>query len=457
MPSLSGGQKLPILAKAYIAAIILGGMEVAALYALHPGVGWPDPSMGGLELAIVAVLFLVGSFLAETYPIRLHTNRFFDDGGEELVVSSSLYIASLLLFGPAFTLVIAALAVLLADLRLGKALYKAGFNAAQNVITVGVSGFILVFIGTNPYSFQHYINSPQGVLILFGTCLAFFMLNSSLVAGVVSIIDGVRFMDVWRDSNRHMLPQYAGMLNVGIVAAVLWTVTPVALVLLLLPIMIVHLAFDSSARLRSETTKALVAIAGMVDSRDSYTYQHSQEVARYATQIATKLGLPFEQVEMINLAAQLHDIGKIGTPDGILQKPGRLEGSEVKVMQEHPSAGAQVLKYFSLFRRGVDLVLYHQEHYDGSGYPKGLSREQVPLGARIIHVADAYQAMTSDRVYRRAMDVNVAVARLLVDSGRQFDPTVVKAFIEVLRETDVRLDHATFERAVSQLLLARIS
>lgn len=152
---------------------------------------------------------------------------------------------------------------------------------------------------------------------------------------------------------------------------------------------------------------------------------------------------------MINLSALLHDIGKIGTPDEVLHKPAALTDDERAVMQLHPAEGAKVLRYFSLFRPGADLVLYHQEHFDGSGYPKGLAGEQIPLGARIIHVADAYQAMTSDRVYRKGMEPTKVVGLLIADAGKQFDPRIVTALVETLADSGVPLDSGLLRKGVS--------
>lgn len=247
-------------------------------------------------------------------------------------------------------------------------------------------------------------------------------------------------MDLWLQNSREILVPYAGMLNVGIVAAMMWTISPFALILLVLPLMVLQFAFRLTDQLKHETLKALIGVAEMVDARDSYAYRHSMEVARYSNLIATKLGLPLEEIEMINLAGMLHDIGKIGTPDKVLHKPGALDSDERGIMELHPSEGAKVLQYFSLFRPGADLVRYHQEHFDGSGYPKGLKGDEIPLGARIIHVADAYQAMTSDRVYRKALPVQEAIRRLRADAGKHFDPAIVDAMLDVLREQGVLPD-----------------
>jgi energy-coupling factor transport system substrate-specific component len=227
------------------------------------------------------------------------------------------------------------------------------------------------------------------------------------------------------------------MLNVGVMAAVLWATSPVAVVLLALPMMLLRVALQLVTQLKDETLKALIGVAEMVDARDSYAYRHSMEVARISNQIATRLGLSLEEVDLINLAGMLHDIGKIGTPDRVLHKPSRLDDDERAVMELHPTEGAKVLQYFSLFRQGADLVLYHQEHFDGTGYPRGLSGESIPVGARIIHVADAYQAMTSDRVYRKALPVEEALRRLRADSGKQFDPEIVEALFDVLAEQGI--------------------
>lgn len=436
----STARKLPVIAKVYIAAVILDGLILAGSYALSPGTGWPSPGTGSLEIAVAAILFTAAAFLSELYPVPVPTSNLFDDSKDALVMSSAIYIGSLLLYGPAFTMVIGAAANLLSDFSRGKPLYKGAFNAAQNVVALGISGLFLRHTGHGSYYLGDLVTSPQGFLSLLATIATYFLLNTSLVAAVIAMVDGTSFIDVWRQFGRQMLLEYVGMLNIGLVGALLWTVTPLGLVLLVLPLLVVYQASKTTSQLKSETTRALIAVADMVDSRDSYAYRHSMEVARYSAQIATKMGLPLDEVEMIKLAAQLHDIGKIGTPDDILHKPGALNPEEMAVMQKHPAEGAKVLQYFSLFRPGAELVLYHQEHYDGTGYPAGLAARQIPLGARIIHVADAYQAMTSDRVYRRAMDVNVAVRRLLAGTGRQFDPAVVKALMAVLQESGVPFD-----------------
>jgi putative nucleotidyltransferase with HDIG domain len=166
--------------------------------------------------------------------------------------------------------------------------------------------------------------------------------------------------------------------------------------------------------------------------RDTGTARHSQTVARYATDIATELGLLPKSVERIKLAGVLHDIGKIGVADSILRKPGPLTEDEYHEMQKHSELGARILAGANL----EDIsgwVWAHHEQPDGNGYPQGLADDDIPLEAKILAVADAYEAMTSDRVYRMAMPAADAEAELRRCSGTQFDPLVVDALLATLR------------------------
>ena len=178
---------------------------------------------------------------------------------------------------------------------------------------------------------------------------------------------------------------------------------------------------DRAARFR-----AAASLARAVDARDAYTGSHSERVADLAARIARRLGADAEQVELTRLAASLHDLGKLAIPEEILRKPGPLTDTERLVLERHPQIGHRMLESL-----GVDpvaeWVLHHHERWDGSGYPDGVGGDQIPLGARIIFVADAYDAMTSDRVYRGRLSDDEAIAELGRCSGTQFDPGVVAA------------------------------
>jgi diguanylate cyclase (GGDEF)-like protein/putative nucleotidyltransferase with HDIG domain len=183
---------------------------------------------------------------------------------------------------------------------------------------------------------------------------------------------------------------------------------------------------DRAARFR-----AAASLARAVDARDVYTGSHSQRVAELAAGTARRLGLPDEEVELTRLAASLHDLGKLAIPEEILRKPGPLTEPERIVLERHPQIGFRMLESLEV-DPVADWVLHHHERWDGSGYPDGFAGERIPLGARIIFVADAYDAMISERVYRRRVSPEEAIAELDRCAGTQFDPQVVSALAEEL-------------------------
>jgi putative nucleotidyltransferase with HDIG domain len=181
--------------------------------------------------------------------------------------------------------------------------------------------------------------------------------------------------------------------------------------------------------------RTIKALAIAVDAKDKYTYSHSEDVQLYSQEIAAEMGLDEKQVGIIRDAGLLHDIGKIGIPGYILNKPGPLTPEEFNgIMKNHSLLGANILKDVPFLLELHKLVLHHHEHYDGGGYPDGLKGEEIPIGARVIHLADAFEAMTADRSYRASLGVDEAVKRIKEGCGKQFDPKVVEAFMRVAKK-----------------------
>jgi putative nucleotidyltransferase with HDIG domain len=178
------------------------------------------------------------------------------------------------------------------------------------------------------------------------------------------------------------------------------------------------------------------AIISTLEEKDSYTHGHSIRVAEYAVLIAEELKLSDVEVREVELSALFHDIGKIGIPDNVLLKPARLSRAEFEIMKSHPSRSSRILEKISSLRNLIPGIKYHHERFDGLGYPEGLRGDQIPLYARIILIADTYDAMTSTRPYRLALDREVAFAELRSCSGSQFDPVLVDAFVRAMRKQD---------------------
>jgi len=185
--------------------------------------------------------------------------------------------------------------------------------------------------------------------------------------------------------------------------------------------------------LRTTYMRTIRVLAQAIDARDHYTHSHSENVSRYAVVIANQLKLPSKEVELIRQACELHDLGKIGIEDSILLKTSALTPLEWEQIKRHPTIGAQILEPLTFLNGVVDLVRQHHEHFDGSGYPEGRKGEDILFGARVIHVADAYEAMRTARSYRKTpLTKEEAVQEIKRNNGTQFDPKVVEAFLEVV-------------------------
>lgn len=187
-------------------------------------------------------------------------------------------------------------------------------------------------------------------------------------------------------------------------------------------------------KIRTSLLNSITALAYALEAKDKYTGGHSQSVAKIAAAIAEEMDLPRDSVDKIKLAGQLHDIGKIGVMESILNKPSRLTDEEFQRMQKHPEIGEHILAPITDDKELLMLVRGHHERFDGSGYPDHLTNTDIPLGARILAIADSYEAMTSERPYRKALDVSTALSELERSCGTQFD---IEAFAAFLRSRKV--------------------
>jgi HD-GYP domain-containing protein (c-di-GMP phosphodiesterase class II) len=198
------------------------------------------------------------------------------------------------------------------------------------------------------------------------------------------------------------------------------------------------------ARLRRDLQRVVRALSGALEAKDAYTEGHLRRVTGYAVEVGRRLGLEERQLELLQIASTLHDVGKIGIAESILNKPGPLAGDEWAAMRRHPEIGARLLSSIDGLQAAAPLVLHHQERWDGRtdgefpGYPAGLAGEAIPLGARIIAVVDCFDALTTDRPYRRALGDEEAREVLRAERGRQFDPRVVNTFLAILDEAPWR-------------------
>ena len=277
-------------------------------------------------------------------------------------------------------------------------------------------------------------NDPWAVfaqILIVGA--AFALTNNFLSVLTASIRTKSPFAKVWATSIRQVVVGLVAQVPMGWLMAQIavgvgyWATIPFAV-----PLLLARYSFTRYTETRDLFFGSVSALSQAIDAKDGFTRGHADRVSRIAGAISRDMGLSEAEIEKIELAGLLHDIGKIGVEDRILMKPMRLDADEQELMRRHPQYGASILEPSAALRPLVPFVLHHHENFDGSGYPDGLRGEQIPLGSRIIIVADAYEAMTSDRIYRKSIGHERAVEQLNKYKGSQFDPRIVRALEALL-------------------------
>lgn len=265
--------------------------------------------------------------------------------------------------------------------------------------------------------------------------LAFSSVNTGLAVVGASLRTGQPLRRVWTLGAWNVMTSLMAQVPLGwLMAEVAVKVGLWAAFLVMIPLQLARYSLTKYTEIRDLFFGSVSALSQAIDAKDGFTRGHADRVSRIAGAIAREMGVNEKEIEQIELAGMLHDIGKIGVEDRILMKPARLDEEERESMQRHPIYGASILEPSAALRPLVPIVLHHHENYDGSGYPEGRKGEDIPIGSRIIIVADAYEAMTSDRVYRKAIGHERAMEQLNKYKGIQFDPKVVRALEQLLRK-----------------------
>jgi len=346
-------------------------------------------------------------------------------------LSLTVGFAAAILFGPAFAGVVAIGGVVISDLLISRRNWtRVVFNASQLTLSAGAAAIVYTQLAVVVPG--RTVDLSRDALAIAVAAVVFLLVNDTLVTVVISL-SGRSFLHEWAASFREMGILYISMAPLGALLAFAYQDSRWNVLYFPFLILVIYNGFKLYANLQSETDHALVLLADTVDKRDEYTYAHSQRVAEYAGEIARSLDLPRKEIDLIVSAARVHDLGKIATDNRILYKQASLTEEERKAIIAHPADGSELAGQFSMYRKGCAYIRHHHERWDGRGYPDGLAGTHIPYGARIITVADAYDAMTSDRPYRAALSPEIALAELRRGAGRQFDPDLVEAFIACYR------------------------
>jgi hypothetical protein len=411
---------LPSAARIYLGGLALAASTFATISAVVVDVNLTE------TMLVTAVVLGLFSLLLEfiDFPLMINGDTSF---------STVAYMAMIFMLPFPVPMVVGVLVVIASDIHGRSPLSATIFNASNFALTFGLSSLIwYAYHGPEPLGEMPFSFLSLAVILLV---IAVFYLVNVLLTNLIIAIAGHRSVKyIWLTNDLDFLLPYICLEVVGILMALVWETAPTLLPLLVIPAVTTFIAFEMIHRLQSQTKEAMIAMADAIDRRDPYTADHSRRVAELAIRIADVHGMNERDLERLRLASRMHDIGKIGIGNDLLHKPGKLTDEEWKIMRDHPVIGEQLLKPYRQFRHETRLVRSHHERWDGKGYPDGLRGAEIPLGARMIAVADTFDAMTTSRPYRPALSKQIAIDEIRNGALTQFDPQVVASFLQVMEE-----------------------
>jgi len=371
----------------------------------------------------VLIFFLTISAFAEYIYVELPT-------GSGISIGFPVDFVLILVYGPALAMLITSFSALISETVERKiSWYKIIFNAAQQALSAGIAGLLYQYSG-GIIGFQNFFK------FIFPAALCAFIypiINLILVNIFISLEKRIKITTVWRINFKDILPSYLAEAPMGFLMAIVYVdVGVVGILLFFLPLLLARRSFELYTKMRKVYLDTIRALAAAIDAKDPYTKGHSERVAETSVALAQELNLPGREIENIEYTALLHDIGKIGIADNILGKNSSLTDKEFDKIKEHTVMGAKIIEPVDFLKNSYEAIYHHHEKYNGAGYPDGLKEKDIPLSARIIAVADAYDAMGSDRPYRKKLSKDKILNELKDQSGKQFDPEIVKALLSVL-------------------------
>jgi hypothetical protein len=366
---------------------------------------------------LVAGLVLVLMVLADAKPISLPSGGY--------ATASGLFdLPSLVVLGPVYTAWLSLISTVVNEgLIQRRPPIKVIHNLAIFTITFFSAAWGFDLAGGRVGSLAF----PRDLPALLACGATYFVANSVLVSTVIGLTSGPSPWRVWQSNFLRGILHHLSFIALGsLVVVVYFYVGPWALVLFGIPFLVARHSFGLYMEIKSDLKEFVRALTEVLDEIDPYTRHHSVRVSQYAVRLARGLKLAEREVEEVEYAALVHDLGKIGPQhQHILQKAGTLSQEEQRTLRAHPGAGADIVARVRALKGAAEIVRSHHERPDGLGYPYGLKSADVPIGARILNVADAFDAMTSDRPYRRALTLDAALVELKRGAGTQFDAEVV--------------------------------
>ena len=373
----------------------------------------------------VFIFFLAISTFAEFIPVDLPVSG-------AVSIGFPIDFVLILVYGPALAMLITALGALIGEIieKERRSWYKIIFNASQFALSAGLAGIAYQKLG----GVVGAVNLANYIIPAIICALTYYFINSSLFVMVIHLAEGISLWSIWKTKLKGIITTYIALAPIGFIMAMVYVTIGIwGIILFFFPLILARRSFELYTKMRKVYLDTIRALAAAIDAKDPYTKGHSERVAEISVALAQELNLSDRDIENIEYTALLHDIGKIGIEDRILGKNSSLTNEEFDKIKEHTIMGAKIIEPVDFLKNSYKAIYHHHERYDGDGYPDGIKEKDIPILARIIAVADAYDAMGSDRPYRKKLSKDKILKELRDQSGKQFDPEVVKAFISVLK------------------------
>lgn len=438
---------LPERAKRLIIAVWLAALVSVLFVLAYPPAGYMAP---GWEIGL---LCLIGGLMGGK-KIRLVPNTKDPETGS-MSLGFAVTFIGLLMGGPLAGMIVSLVTSLGSGLLPRRQPWvQLGFNACLGVVEAACGGLVLTYLLATP------VEPPVLRLMcaVAGATAVVFFINTGAVADIVARVSNRRGFEVWKEDFVWTAPSFFAGSAASTLAFVLMGENLGTILMFTAPVVYFTFATyalynkraqenqqhvqeiqENQAKLADLYLATIRSLALAIDAKDEYTSQHIVRVQHFAVAIAQQMQLPASDFEAVRTGALLHDIGKLGIPDTVLLKPGRLTDEEFAVIKRHPDIGAQILGPVQFPWPVLEVVRHHHERWDGSGYPCGLSGREIPITARILSVADVYDALTSDRSYRKAWSHEAAMEHIRKSAGKDFDPVVVEAFSAVVDQARTAL------------------
>jgi uncharacterized domain HDIG len=384
-----------------------------------------NPSYNSIEVIIV---FSVLAVVAESLQVEIN----------HISVSTGfiITIAVVLLFGPKVSIIVVSAGALLRVSKsnnkivhiLNTPIYMTLFNISNFIISTLLSSKVYEILGGQYYNIKGITFLPVAAF-----ACSFLLTNFLIIYYLVHTYTSKNFFALLSENISMGLLNIIAMVPLGIMIAVAYLQNQyLGIIITFGPILLARYSIMLYINMKKSYVDTVNALSLAIEAKDQYTEGHSSRVVYYAEKIGREMRFSENHIDNLKIASILHDIGKIGIPEAILNKPGRLTDEEYAVIKSHPSIGANIIKDIDALKGISDVIKHHHERYDGKGYPDGMGGDRIQLDAYIISLADAYDAMCSDRPYRKAMTREQAVDIIKQERGKQFNPKVVDVFLKIL-------------------------